>query len=312
LAIVDVQLADITKLDVDAIVNAANERLLGGGGVDGAIHAAAGPALLAACRAIAELRPGVRCPTGEVRITPGFLKRPVALHILSISPHYFYRAFRTEYQGMPAKQFLEAEFERNRSSRERICEQLLLPHLKPDYRVLEIGCGPGFLTKSIARHVKTAYACDISLGVLECSRVINNAPNIRYLYSGASGFAQIADSTLDVACSIAVIQHLREPVIKSLFTVAAKKLRPGGLCFFQIQLDDGKWKSESSWIADHSVAGRLRLKYALNFFPRSEEFFRKLAADAGFSVIGFRPMSELLDQSFDDLYHQHLLTLSKS
>lgn len=73
MALVDVRLTDITKLDVDAIVNAANERLLGGGGVDGAIHRAAGPALLAACRAIAEVRPGVRCPTGEVRLTPGFL-----------------------------------------------------------------------------------------------------------------------------------------------------------------------------------------------------------------------------------------------
>lgn len=72
MALVDVQLADITKLDVEAIVNAANERLLGGGGVDGAIHRAAGPELLAACRAIDEVRPGVRCPTGEVRLTPGF------------------------------------------------------------------------------------------------------------------------------------------------------------------------------------------------------------------------------------------------
>ena len=64
--------ADITRLAVDAIVNAANERMLGGGGVDGAIHRAAGPRLLAACQAIAEIRPGVRCPTGEARITPGF------------------------------------------------------------------------------------------------------------------------------------------------------------------------------------------------------------------------------------------------
>ncbi|KAL1337441.1 hypothetical protein HN51_032110 [Arachis hypogaea] len=86
-----IQKGDITKWSIDgssdAIVNPANERMLGGGGADGAIHMAAGPELVQACYSVPEVRPGIRCPTGEARITPGF-RLPASHVVHTVGPIY--------------------------------------------------------------------------------------------------------------------------------------------------------------------------------------------------------------------------------
>ena len=93
---IHIERTDITTLVVDAIVNAANEAMLGGGGVDGAIHQAAGPELLAECESMPEVRPGVRCPTGQACITAAY-KLPVRHVIHTVGPVY-----RDGLSGEPA------------------------------------------------------------------------------------------------------------------------------------------------------------------------------------------------------------------
>lgn len=95
---IDLVLGDITIQKVDCIVNAAHEALMGGGGVDGAIHRAAGPSLLQECRVIEQVEPGVRCRVGEACLTSG--GRLLANYVIhTVAPKFVGGIIRKKVEG---------------------------------------------------------------------------------------------------------------------------------------------------------------------------------------------------------------------
>jgi ubiquinone/menaquinone biosynthesis C-methylase UbiE len=246
-----------------------------------------------------------------LRVCPKSKKRALALRILSLSPHYFYRNIKPEYSKLSFCEFLEAEYTRNKVSREKICSLLLRPYLAKNMVVMDYGCGPGFLAKAVSSIAGKVYAVDISHGVLECAKILNSGDNIEYLYAGRGGVSIIPDNGLDIIYSIAVIQHLANKVFEEVLSTWREKLKPGGKALLHIVIDDPNWKSEEQWKADTSLRGKIKLKYALNCFSRTSEYLYGVLPQKGFRILSLQKIEDICGEYFDDVCGQHLLIAEK-
>lgn len=225
--------------------------------------------------------------------SPAQIQEQVALRLLSLSPHYFY------------DRDIRAEAERNRLSRKALAEALIAPKLMPAARVLDYGCGPGYMARAVADLADHVDAVDISQGVLACAKVLNGRSNISYLRPDElKGRAKV-----DLGYSFAVAQHLSTESMVGMLHQIAAHIRSGGvlLLHFAVPGQQG-WRTETD-VADTSLIGRVKMRYGLRCVGRTEEEMAMLVADSGFSEVAIRPLRGTLSVPGDeDVVSQHLLT----
>jgi cyclopropane fatty-acyl-phospholipid synthase-like methyltransferase len=239
---------------------------------------------------------GARWVEKVVSKSPARMRESVALRALSFSPHYFYgRDLRVEAQ-------------RNRDTRRALAACLLEPHLSKTSRVVDYGCGPGYMAYAVADKVDHIFAVDISRGVLACAKVLNNQPNITYL---SPSDLEARANDIDLAYSFAVVQHLRTDKLTQMLELLAAMIRPGGLLLLHFALPGGqdRYRTESDWTSDRSLRGRARLHYGLNCFGRSADEMKILVQASGFTDVHIQSLSGVVTvPGGDDVARQHWLT----
>ena len=242
---------------------------------------------------------GARWVERFVANSPAAAREQVALRFLSLSPHYFYA------------RDVHSEDTRNRQSRQSLADQLIVPHLTPQTRVLDYGCGPGYLASAVAGRADEVHAVDISRGVLACARALNGRPNITFQTPDEF---RAAGTRVDLAYSFAVIQHLRTEVLHDVLDRLAEAVRPGGTLLLHFAVPDQvQWRTEPQWRADESLANRAKLRYALNCFGRSPAEMSDLVTERGFTDVTVRPLSGDITVPGDaDIPNQHLLTARRA
>ncbi len=254
---------------------------------------------------------GARWVTALLDRVPEEGKRKWALRLLALSPHYFIDGDNPEFRSMGNDEYLERSFSIISRTRDEIYENVLKPYLKADDEVLDYGCGPGFVAKAVAPFVKKVTAIDISSGAIACARVVNAAENIDYMVADEAGLASIPDGSLDAVYSYAVIQHLTDEVFKIVLDVCQRKLKTEGKLLLHVQLPDATWKTEEDWRNDATLQGKVKFKYGLHCFGRTEDQYREFLKMYGFTNLAFEEIERLFGRESEELRSQRLLTAVK-
>lgn len=239
---------------------------------------------------------------------PASKKRIWALRILSLSPHYFINPGAPEFRGMGNEEYLETIFQICFDSRINIYEKVFKSYMREDFTVLDYGCGPGYVAKAAAPFVEKIYAVDISTGAIACAKILNSAPNIEYIVADERGIKSIPDGGNDAVFSLHTVQHLTDEVFESYLETCREKLKPDGLLLLHIQLKDDVWHTEKEWKADKSLLGKIRYRYDLHCFGRTEQEHFELVSKHGFEDIKFEKFGDLLKE---DVHSQRLLIARK-
>lgn len=246
-----------------------------------------------------------------LRLVPEAYRKEAALRILGMSPHYFIYQWTSKYPSeMSRLEILEAEHERNMRSRQRLFEAALRPHVTSDMTVLDFGCGPGYLASETAPHVRQVIAVDISPGAIACARVLNNRDNIDYVQNAEQSISAVADASVDLIYSFAVVQHMRDEAVESIAREWFRVLKPGGtlLCHAALQPESSPTSDGSSTPRQNGLD--LRRRYALRMRYRTEEQLRTLLYRHGFSDFELSFLDGL-DAHEDDIARDPLIICSK-
>src|SRR5690606_1247720 len=151
---------------------------------------------------------------------------------------------------------------------------------------------------------------DISSGAIACALILNSGPNIKYHVADPNTFESLEAQKFDVVYSYAVVQHMTDEILVRVLESCRGLIKPDGRLLLQVQLPDDIWRTESDWRNDRSLKGKLRFRYGLHCFGRTEREYSEFLTDAGFRIEDIENIAELMGTNESELESQRLIVAS--